>query len=399
MEVFNKFKEYFDRQLTLIKKKQDFFLENLKKGLFKVEDFGRLGFMDFSLAFDKSNEVFFKTREFIDPKEVPLADLKPLIVDKDIKDCMTESINNQFIWGKYGEFKIIICKKNGYINGTFLFNEAIKYENTIRIKNNKGQTSVRINNWLDNDTTIELFESASEDEGISFKELSFSVSGKQKKGEQMLQGTYFHPILINSLAMWISPKYALKVNKIMNSVQAKTERDRVSQLLDKKDDIISRLEKMVNDTATRFEISVKNNEIQINKLSKIVGYTESVAKEIRLNTTNENTHTIFIYKFTNTETADIFYKCYRLHNKSLSTIKKEKRKYMSLQFICIFSEKCVNSIQTWNKIKDENKNIIVDKDSKSGTKFTLKKNYNDFMLVEDTYFIMNERVREIASLN
>jgi hypothetical protein len=314
---------------------------------------------------------------------------------------MTESINEHYIWGKYGEFKVVFCKRNGYINGSYLYSEAITYENALRIKKGKKPMTSppKINNWFANDATVDLFEAAATNEGIPFKDLTFINGDKQKKGEEMLKGTYFHPILINSLAMWISTDYALKVNKIMNSVQAKTERDRVSQLLDKKDDIISRLEKMVNDTATRFEISVKNNEIQINKLSKIVGYTESVAKEIRLNTTIENTHTIFIYKFTNTETADIFYKCYRLHNKSLSTIKKEKRKHMSLRFICIFSEKCVNSIQTWNKIKDENKNIIIDKDSKSATKFTLKKNYNDFMLVEDTYFIMNERIREIASLN
>lgn len=203
MEQYNKFQEFFTRQLTIISNKQNFFLENFKKGIFGINDFEKLGFMDFSLAFDKSNIEFFENLGVIQPKEIKLVDIKELDEDEDIKDCITEPINNHFVWGKYGEFKVVICKKNSYINGSHLYAEAVKYENALKIKNGLNpSTPAKINKWFDNEKTVELFESAAENEGLDINDLSFILGDKQKKGQEMLKGTYLHPILINSLAMF-----------------------------------------------------------------------------------------------------------------------------------------------------------------------------------------------------
>lgn len=137
----------------------------------------------------------------------------------------------------------------------------------------------------------------------------------------------------------------MKINKLVNSYHAKTERNKSIKLLKKKDDIISRLEKMISDQNIRSDISLKNNEKmisnQVNKLSKIVGYTESIAKDVRLKTTRENYHQIFVYKIFDHDNGALFYKCYRLHSKSVGIINSDKKKNRNLRFICIFSDDCI----------------------------------------------------------
>lgn len=60
--------------------------------------------------------------------------------DEDIKNICFEAINDEFSWGKYGDFKVIIMNKNGYINVTKLCDEAGK----------------RFENWLANKMATEL---------------------------------------------------------------------------------------------------------------------------------------------------------------------------------------------------------------------------------------------------
>jgi hypothetical protein len=40
--------------------------------------------------------------------------------DNDIKDIVFRKINNEFIYGLYGDFKVVMMMKNGYINATKL---------------------------------------------------------------------------------------------------------------------------------------------------------------------------------------------------------------------------------------------------------------------------------------
>jgi hypothetical protein len=53
------------------------------------------------------------------------------------------------------------------------------------------------------------------DESISIKYVLDAGYSKE------VSGTYVHPQLINSVAMWNSPKYQLKVNRIMNAINEK----------------------------------------------------------------------------------------------------------------------------------------------------------------------------------
>lgn len=140
-------------------------------------------------------------------KEKTIAELKStksLIIttknleNDEIKDLITEPINKEYSWGKYGDFNLIICNKNGYVNGVFLIYEATEFEKKIR--DVKTIPLKSIIDWLTNKETVSLFKVASIEEGINENDLYFKKLGAQKRGEEMLQGTYIHPVLINSLA-------------------------------------------------------------------------------------------------------------------------------------------------------------------------------------------------------
>ena len=107
-----------------------------------------------------------------------------------------KNINNDYHWGKYGDFKVIIMKENGYINATKLIagdctnNGNKKFNDWSRGKNNK-----------------KLMNEISSFVGIPVNLLYNTIS----TGPNNLRGTYVHPLLMTHIAYWVSPKFSAKV--------------------------------------------------------------------------------------------------------------------------------------------------------------------------------------------
>ncbi len=152
----------------------------------------------------KCLEFFYNYDPVITPQTVSFIETTKNGINDDFKNLITEQINKDFSFGVYGDFKIIICNKSGYVNGSQLLKEALKYENTHRLKNtNKPPLkSVKIDDWLTSETGNEILQTIAEDENLKENSLTFEIKGKQKKGEELLQGKYVHPLLVNSLAMF-----------------------------------------------------------------------------------------------------------------------------------------------------------------------------------------------------
>lgn len=138
--------------------------------------------------------------------------------DFDYKDLIIKPINKDYSWSKYGNFNIVMCNKNGYINGSHLIAEALKFENETRLKEKRETLPTgyyEFNRWYNLEETSVLFKRLCELLNVANNDLLFKVSGKQKKGEEMLQGYFLHTDLINSLVMWVSSTYAITINRII----------------------------------------------------------------------------------------------------------------------------------------------------------------------------------------
>jgi hypothetical protein len=131
-----------------------------------------------------------------------------------LNQIIFQEINDQFAYGQYGTFTVIIMKSNGFINGTKLSTDGGK----------------RYRDWTANKNTIELIK-ALQEEG---SQNSGSPQILENNGNSITSGTYIHQDLIPHLACWISPSFALKVSKIVNQYMI-TE---FKQKIDEQNDII-----------------------------------------------------------------------------------------------------------------------------------------------------------------
>ena len=402
--MFNlKFMEYiealFEKKEALLKATKNFYLLAIKAG-HKIEDLIKY---DYETQEKNSLELIEKFHPYI-----------PLKIDTDtiekskngnndeFKNLITEKINEEFSYGKYDEFKIVIHNKSGYVNGSHLLKQALVFENFIRLKSNKKLLeSVKFIEWFKLNETKDLFNMFSEEEKIKIEDLKFVIMGKQKTGEEMLQGYYIHPALVNSLAIWMSPCYAIKVNKIINEINITSQKKIISSLNGKVKELEARnaslderielqfkaIEQMrdeYNKISTERKIIIEKNEIIIQKhdtaidnlnnvtgkLCKVLGFVEDSKYDM-----------FYIYKIQITANDPVFYTCYRILKENEFKIKAKHKDYYFEKKI--FDRRSVNSVKAWIKFKKNNNNIYIKTNGNYYNDFMFLNSYTEIKLIED----------------
>ena len=119
-----------------------------------------------------------------------------------------ENIDEDYAYGKYADFTVIMMKKNRYINATRLCNENGK----------------KLDKWTRNDRTKELIYSIN---NKIKNELSI-IQIKSTKHNSIIRGTYVHPLLMNKIIDWcrLNPtkqEEKLIVNKLNEKIKGKLE--------------------------------------------------------------------------------------------------------------------------------------------------------------------------------
>lgn len=104
----------------------------------------------------------------------------------------TETINDQYYWGEFGGFRVIIREEDGYINGTKMVKDADK----------------QLKNWNQNKQTKEYIDEVAELLELPVNQLMDVVKGGVNNE---LRGTYVHPLLVTHLAYWASPSFGAHV--------------------------------------------------------------------------------------------------------------------------------------------------------------------------------------------
>lgn len=171
----------------------------------------------------------------------------------DINNISFQDINEEYTYGKYGDFVVIMMKKNGFINATKLC---------------KNYSNKQFKHWLENKHSKELIE-----ETINCNVVGIPTSGNLKELQQVIikvstspinltiiRGSYVHSDLIPHIAAWISPHFALKISKIINQYLITTHLQKLKE--------------------TTYQIQIQNDLIQAQK--------EDIAIYEHLNAENED---------------------------------------------------------------------------------------------------------------
>ena len=144
----------------------------------------------------------------------------------DIKEIIFEDINDDYGYGKYGGFEVILNKKTGYINATKLCKDGGK----------------ELSEWKRFNHSKKFIDYLS---SLGYpKELIV----KNMSGDYITRGTYVHPKLIPHIASWVSPEFALKVSDIVEEYIIKEYRDHIRKMelgMKEKDDNITELKKII----------------------------------------------------------------------------------------------------------------------------------------------------------
>ena len=150
------------------------------------------------------------------------------------EDIESEPIDDEYCYGHYAMFKVIMMKKNGYINVTKICQDIFE------------ETKIRkeFKDWQEEEYTRELLREVSSHVEVPVKKLIICVTNDQNS---IIQGTYAHSTLIPQIIMWASPKFAVEVSKIIQEYAIEEERMRKQLELKAKDDKIAELTKKLDE--------------------------------------------------------------------------------------------------------------------------------------------------------
>ena len=316
----------------------------------------------------------------------------------DLSDILFENINNNYSYGAYGDFKVIIMKKNNYINATKLCNENNKrYEHWSRNASNEeliNEVKKEINHSKSLTTHIRAVNDF-DDNDTNFVKPIIVIKGGGKITQ--ISGTYVHPLLIPHIASWISPKFGIKVSKIVNEYIINEYKNKLlennnklaekeMELAEKKQENISLTNKMDILLKKMDEQNKKMDEqtIQMNEQTKQMNEQTKDTKQLKIQNKkqmsklNKQSEQLTELQITvgkisskldscahmpdNNELSDRFvvmkseedYYVIRAQDRNIyNAIKRQEDKGYKRISDLIESETIPNSIYLWNTIKDE----------------------------------------------
>ena len=138
-----------------------------------------------------------------------------------------QQIQDNYWYGTYGPFKVIVDKSNGYINATKLCSAGGKhYHDWIRNKTAKSLVET-LSMLLDGKLALGNIHGDSSltcapmlsycDPEISGSVCKSITTPNYTDVDRLIAGTYCHPLLVPHIACWVSPAFALMVAEIVNS--------------------------------------------------------------------------------------------------------------------------------------------------------------------------------------
>lgn len=185
----------------------------------------------------------------------------------DIKHLAFEKIKGNYYFAKYGDFKIPMDIRNGYMNATYLCNSA-------------NLTTKKFGRWNRTQGSRDFINELAEELDVKSRDLMIENKGGRNA---FTRGTYVHPDLLMEIARWISIDFRLKCNKIVQTHFAKQVIAEKEAIIGQKDDKIARLEKMIADfrksADKKMDKMIESNEELKERTKKIQADNEDLKED------------------------------------------------------------------------------------------------------------------------
>jgi len=318
-----------------------------------------------------------------------------------------EDINEEYCYGNYGDFKVIMMKENGYINAT----KMCQY-----ISEQTGSKKTMMH-WNENKLAGELNEAVSSYIGLSIDELTIQITGGQLT---IIRGTYVHPYLIHHIASWASPKFAVKVSCIITKYFNKKELKEKKKLIRKQEKLIEKKNCIIEEKTDKIDElmeltkqqteETKQQSAKIDRLlhkNKKMSHKLNDIKEINEDISEQNTE---LLQKVDTITEDRVVKAQPKHNPVfviMKTPSKNINRYYAIRTQKMSVKRAIknyiekhngavellrieynpNSINLWDRVK----NGLYKKIRTSGCSFTLRTNYTEKKLIKDIKKVNEEK--------
>lgn len=247
-------------------------------------------------------------------------------------DICYECIRDQYYFGLYGDFQLIIDTETVCFNATKLCQVAGK----------------RLRNWFQTKEakkTIDFFQTK-----LPNITTMYTISGNtEDQYNTLISGTYLRKELILRLAMWISLEFYYKVTKILENYYSNLVREKYKYDVDERNQLLENI-KTINE-----------------RLCWMSNTFEHVKEDVSPKTKNKNKRHIFEL-FAKHCDPEFPYYAIRIQNASYKyTIKKLENKYPKMESIFKL-EYDPNPINLYNRLKEQGK---------------IQTNYNNIKLIND----------------
>jgi len=183
----------------------------------------------------------------------------------DIRQISFKDINDDYSWGKYGDFKVIIMNENGYINATKICHDA-------RTKNGKRK---EFRHWKESTNANLILEEISGAVGAPTAQLLIPII-TSKENLTIIRGTYAHPDLIPHIASWASPSFAVRVSKIINRYFIKKAIKAKEKIIKKKDDKIDELSNKIDELLHNNDTLLSKNKKMDNRIKRLLKKNDEI---------------------------------------------------------------------------------------------------------------------------
>lgn len=251
-----------------------------------------------------------------------------------------EKICENYWYGAYGEFKVVLMKDNGYINATKMCADGGK----------------KFKNWRRNAYSTALISALESmlgtDEVLDFNKDNSVQAGEMPKAHiralvckcitadrssdvgKIISGTYIHPDLVPSVAGWISPSFQLKANRVVNgyiTAQYQEHLDNANQALTISQQQLSIVTQEFSNQSKALNINNIANHLMAKQVEKFEQQTQNLKGIVEQNERQHevwsSTHGFTLMRLNNPDAKLPYYAIRRKSSGMTSAINKVKAKH------------------------------------------------------------------------
>ena len=248
-----------------------------------------------------------------------------------VSTIVRESINNDYEWIQYNNDLRIIRS---------IHDDMFQAQSILNALGSKK----RIKHWFENKQTQELIQGFEEEKVSAGIPANASVTENRTDLPNHLRGLYVHRLLVNSVASWASPKYAIKIYRLLDSLFEMDRNDLEAQIDEKNK-----------------EIEIKNSKIE--QQNKQIHEQEDSIKQLRKRCVPKGREQKYVYCVYMDDGDD--WNTIRLHfvrcaRRNIARALKGVKKY---QILC-YQERLPTAMSLNDEIKEIIATVVPDEDLK-----------------------------------